>query len=120
MARLSGSVWRLTILIGDDERWRRRPLYEEIVRRAAQRGLAGVTVLHGVEGFGAGGRVHTDRILSLCEDLPVQVIAVDQEERIRDFLPQVEELVVDGLVLLDEVTVVQHSAGRTRRVDGTS
>ena len=64
--------------------------------------------------------MHTDRILSLCEDLPVQVIAVDQEERIRDFLPQVEELVVDGLVLLDEVTVVQHSAGRTRRVDGTS
>jgi uncharacterized protein len=111
MAALSGSLWRLTILIGDDARWRRRPLYDEIVRRAAQRGLAGVTVLHGVEGFGAGGRVHTDRILSLCEDLPVQVIAVDKEERIRDFLPQVEELVVDGLVLLDEVTVVGQAAG---------
>ena len=111
MAELSGSVWRLTILIGDDARWRRRPLYDEIVRRAAERGLAGVTVLHGVEGFGAGGRVHTDRILSLCEDLPVQVIAIDEEQRIREFLPQVEELVTDGLVLLDEVAVVRQAAG---------
>ncbi len=112
MADLSGSVWRLTILIGDGARWGRRALYDEIVRRAAQRGLAGVTVLHGIEGFGATGRVHTDRILSLCEDLPVQVIAIDQEQKIRDFLPQVQELVIDGLVLLDEVKVVRQASGR--------
>lgn len=110
MAGLSGSVWRLTILIGEDAWWRRRPLYEEIVRRAAQRGMAGVTVLHGIEGFGAGERIHTDRILSLCEDLPLQVIMVDEEQRIREFLPQVEELVIDGLVLLDKVKVARHAA----------
>jgi PII-like signaling protein len=112
MAVLQGSVWRLTVLIGDGERWHRRPLFEEIVRRAQQRGMAGVTVLHGIEGFGAGGRVHTDRILSLCEDLPIQLIVVDEEQRIRDFLPQVEELVLDGLVLLDRVGVVRHVTGQ--------
>ena len=111
MAELHGFAWRLTILIGDDERWRRRPLSEELVRRAHQRGLAGVTVLHGIEGYGAGGRVHTDRILSLCEDLPLQLIIVDEEQRIRDFLPQVEELVVDGLVLLDRVGVLRQATG---------
>jgi uncharacterized protein len=68
-------------------------------------------VLHGIEGFGAGGRIHTDRILSLCEDLPLQVIAVDEEHRIRDFLPHVEELVIDGVVLLDKVKVARHAAG---------
>jgi uncharacterized protein len=112
MTLLTGSACRLTILFGDAETWHRRPLFEEIVRRAQQRGLAGVTVLHGTEGFGAGGRVHTDRILSLSEDLPVQVIVVDEEQRIRDFLPQVEELVLDGLVFLDRVSVIRHVTGQ--------
>ncbi len=111
MTVLHGTVCRLTILMGDDEVWHRRPLFEEIVRQARQRGLAGVTVLHGIEGFGAGGRVHTNRILSLAEDLPVQVIVVDEEQRIRDFLPQVEELVLDALILLDRVRIVGHLTG---------
>ena len=73
MAVLQGSVWRLTVLIGDGERWHRRPLFEEIVRRAQQRGMAGVTVLHGIEGFGAGGTQPVDK---LGRDLhPVEPVA---------------------------------------------
>jgi PII-like signaling protein len=111
MAPLTGSVYRLSLLIGEDARWHHRPLFDEIVRRAMQAGLAGVTVIHGIEGYGAGGRIHTDRILSLTEDLPVQVIIVDDEQRIRDFLPQIEEVVLDGLILLDKVTVARHATG---------
>jgi uncharacterized protein len=99
----AGPALRLSILLSQDDCWHHRPLYAEIVRRAQHAGLAGATVVSGIEGYGRGDRIHTDRILSLCEDLPVQVIIVDDEDRIRSFLPQLEELGFDGLVLVDDV-----------------
>ena len=64
--------------------------------------------MRGIEGFGATSRIHTTRILSLAEDLPVLIIIVDAEERIRAFLPQLDELVTEGLVILDPVEVVRY------------
>ena len=90
---------RLTVLIGESDLWHHRPLYAEIVHRAHPAGLAGASVFRGVEGFGASSLIHTSRLLSLSEDLPVAVVVVDTEERVRAFLPQLDELVVEGLVI---------------------
>jgi PII-like signaling protein len=98
---------RLTIFVDETDTWHGRPLYTELVHRAHAAGLAGATVLRGIEGYGASSRIHTARLLSLNEALPVLVILVDQEERIRAFLPQVSELVSDGLVTVDGVEVIR-------------
>lgn len=88
--------------------WHHKPLYHEIVHRAHTAGLAGATVLRGIEGYGASSRIHTTRLLSLSEDLPIAVIIVDAAERVREFLPQLDELVEEGMVILDEVQVVRY------------
>jgi hypothetical protein len=106
--RLTGTAQRLTIIVGDSRHWHHKPLFTEIVHRAHDAGLAGATVLHGVEGFGATSRIHTSRILSLSEDLPVVIIIVDSHDRIRSFLPQLEELVTEGLVILDDCEVIRY------------
>ena len=106
--RLTGTAQRLTIMIGDSDHWHNKPLFTEIVHRAHDAGLAGATVLHGVEGFGATSRIHTSRILSLSEDLPVVIVIVDSHDRIRDFLPQLDELVTEGLVILEDCEVIRY------------
>ncbi|KAB2349999.1 DUF190 domain-containing protein [Actinomadura rudentiformis] len=111
MTRLHGTALRVTIFIGEHDTVRHRPLYSEIVRRAHQAGLAGATVFRGIEGFGASSLIHTTRLLSLSEDLPVAIIIVDSQERVRAFLSQLDELVTEGLVILDEVEVIRY-AGR--------
>lgn len=113
----SGAAVRLTIMIGETDQWHHRPLFTEIVHRAHAAGLAGATVLKGIESFGASSRVHTTRLLSLSEDLPVVIIIVDTEERIRAFLPQLDELVTEGLVILDDVEVIRY-VGRDPEAPG--
>ncbi|WP_333736730.1 DUF190 domain-containing protein [Streptomyces sp. IBSBF 2806] len=111
MTRLTGSALRLTVLIGENDTWHHKPLYTEIVHRAHAAGLAGASVFRGIEGFGASSRIHTSRLLSLSEDLPVAVVVVDTEERVRAFLPQLDELVTEGMVTLDACEVIRY-AGR--------
>lgn len=111
MTRLTGRALRLTVLIGEHDTWHRRPLYTEIVHRAHAAGLAGASVFRGIEGFGASSIVHTSRLLSLSEDLPVAVVIVDEEDRVRAFLPELDELVTGGLAVLDECEVTRY-AGR--------
>jgi PII-like signaling protein len=113
MTRLTGDALRLTVLVGENDTWHHRPLYAEIVHRAHAAGLAGASVFKGVEGFGASSLIHTSRLLSLSEDLPVAVIVVDTEERVRAFLPQLDELVTEGLVIIDPVEVIRY-LGRDR------
>ncbi|NES16987.1 MULTISPECIES: DUF190 domain-containing protein [Micromonospora] len=110
--KLEGPAARLTIFVGEDDTWQHKPLYHEIVHRAHAAGLAGASVLRGIEGYGASSRVHTTRILSLSEDLPIAVIIVDAEDRIRAFLPQLDELITEGLVIIDPVEVIRYT-GRT-------
>ncbi|GAA0507008.1 UPF0166 protein [Saccharopolyspora subtropica] len=112
--RLSGKALRLTAIVGENDTHQHKPLYHEIVLRARRAGLAGASVFHGVEGFGASSAIHTARLLSLSEDLPVAVVIVDDESRVRAFLPELDELVTEGLVLLDEVEVIRY-AGREPR-----
>jgi uncharacterized protein len=106
--RLSGPARRLTIFIGEDDRWHHKPLYTEIVHRAHKAGLAGASVFRGLEGYGASSRIHTSRILSLSQDLPLAIIMIDTPDRIDQFLPQLDELVSEGLVILDDVEVIRY------------
>ncbi|MER6418139.1 DUF190 domain-containing protein [Streptomyces sp. NPDC001137] len=108
MTRLTGSALRLTVFIGENDTWHHKPLYSEIVHRAHAAGLAGASVFRGIEGFGASSLIHTSRLLSLSEDLPVAVVVVDTEERVRAFLPQLDELVDEGLVILDDCEVIRY------------
>ena len=115
--RLHGPACRLTVFVGEADRFHHRPLYAEIVHRAHQAGLAGATVLRGVEGYGASSHIHTTRILSLTEDLPLVIVIVDDAERVRAFLPQLDEIVEEGLVMIDEVEVIKYVG---RRHEGRS
>jgi uncharacterized protein len=105
---LTGTALRMTVFVGETDQVHHRPLYTEIVHRAHAAGLAGATVLRGCEGYGASSRIHTTRILSLTEDLPVVVLIVDRPDKIRAFLPEMEDLVTEGLIILDEVEVVRY------------
>ena len=113
MTRLSGSALRLTVLVGESDMWHHKPLYTEIVHRAHNAGLAGASVFRGIEGFGGSSLIHTTRILSLSEDLPVAVVIVDDPDRIRGFLPELDELVSEGLAIVDAVEVIRY-VGRGR------
>ncbi|GGU43016.1 UPF0166 protein [Streptomyces albospinus] len=109
---------RLTVVVGEQEVWHHRPLYAEIVHRARAAGLAGASVFRGVEGFGTTSVIHTQRLLSLSEELPVAVVAVDAEDRIRGFLPQLDELLAGGgLVTLDPCEMIAYQ-GRPERAAG--
>ena len=106
--KLQGSALRLTIFVGEFDKWHHKPLYTEIVQRAHQGGLAGATVLRGLEGYGASHHIHTVRILSLSEDLPMVIVIVDTQDKIRAFLPQLDELIGEGLVILGPVEVIRY------------
>jgi uncharacterized protein len=108
---LEGAAQRLTVTVGEGDVAGHRPVYAEIVHRAHAAGLAGAAVYRGIEGFGASGQIHTNRLLSLSEDLPVSVVVVDTPERIEAFVPQVEALVTQGLITVEDVRVIRHVAG---------
>jgi hypothetical protein len=111
--RLQGAARRITIFIGESDRYHHKPLYTEIVHRAHQRGLAGASVFRGIEGFGAASRIHTSRLLSLSEDLPLAIIIVDTAERTDAFLDEVADLVSGGLIIVDDVYVHTYTGGST-------
>lgn len=106
--RLEGTQKRLTIFIGESDRVGHKSLADEIVHCAHGAGLAGATVFRGVEGFGASNHLHTTRILSLSDDLPIAIVIVDSAENIEAFLPDLDQLITEGLVILDDVEVVKY------------
>jgi len=106
MTAPNGGVLRLTVLVGEGDVVGHRPLDTEIVHRAHTAGLHGASVFRGIEGFGRGSAIHTNRLLDLSGDLPVAVVIVDRADRIHAFLRDAAELWRAGLVTLEEVTVV--------------
>jgi len=100
----------LRVFIGEADKWQRQPLYEAIVFKARELGMAGATVLRGPMGFGAHSHMHTSKILRLSMDLPVVIEIVDSEENINKLLPALDEMVQDGLVTLEDVRVLKYRA----------
>jgi hypothetical protein len=105
----------LRIFIGESDRHDGIPLYEWIVRQARQNGLAGATVLRGLEGFGAKSRLHTAKILRLSMDLPIVVEIVDTREKIEAFLPVIDAAINEGLATLEKVRIRFYRSGRAQK-----
>ncbi|MCX7869470.1 MAG: DUF190 domain-containing protein [Terrimicrobiaceae bacterium] len=99
----------LRIFLGESDRHRHRPLYEAIVLKAREVGLAGATVLRSPLGFGPSSRIHTAKILQLSTDLPMVIEIVDAEDKIAKFLPELEEMMDGGLVTLEKVKVLKYT-----------
>lgn len=110
--KLEGTGKLLRIFIGESDTWHGRPLYQAIVESVRKAGLAGATVVRGIEGFGAESHLHTARILRLSEDLPVLIEIVDTEEKIRAILPSLDEMIADGLVTLETVEIIAYRPSR--------
>jgi hypothetical protein len=106
--RLEGKGKLLRIYIGESDRWQGKPLYEAIVVSAQEHGLAGATVLRAAMGFGANSRRHAARPLRVSQDLPVVIEVVDTEDRIHEFLPVLDEMVVAGLITLEAVQIMRY------------
>ena len=106
--KLQGTGKLLRIFIGESDTWHGKPLYQAIVQAVRKAGLAGATVVRGIEGFGAESHLHTARILRLSEDLPVLIEIVDTDENIRAILPSLDEMIADGLVTLETVEVIAY------------
>lgn len=95
----------LRIFIGESDKHEGRPLYEWIVQRAREQGLAGATVLRGLAGFGAHSRIHTAKVLRLSLDLPIVIEIVDTREKIEAFLPIIDDAIPEGLATLEKVRI---------------
>jgi len=104
----------LRILIGENDKYEKRPLYEWIVRKARESGLAGATVLRGLEGFGTHSRVHTAKILRLSSDLPIVIEIVDTHEKIAQFLPLIDGAITEGLATLENVKIRFYRGGGSK------
>lgn len=103
----------LRIFLGESDEFDGRPLYEVLVLKARELHLAGATVLRGPMGFGHSSRLHTAKILRLSEDLPLVIEIVDGEDKIREFLPVLENMMQSGLVTLEKVQVLQYGNDKT-------
>ena len=95
----------LRIFIGESDHHKGKPLYEWIVLKAREAGLAGATVIRGIEGFGATSRIHTAKILRLSEDLPLIIEIVDTSEKIEAFMPQIDAAINEGLATIENVNI---------------
>jgi PII-like signaling protein len=108
VTRLEGEGKLLRIFVGESDTWHGKPLYQAIVERVREQGLAGATVVRGIEGFGAHSHLHTSRILRLSEDLPVVIEMVDTAEHIDQVVPLLDEMVSEGLVTIEPVHVLTY------------
>lgn len=114
LIKLSGSGKLLRIFVGESDRRGSQPLYTAIVEAARKRGLSGATVFKGIEGFGGHSVVHAARVFDLSTDLPILIEIVDTEEKIRDFIPLLDDLVHEGLVTLESVEVIHYKSGSAK------
>lgn len=105
---IEGESKRVTIYIGESDRWHGRPLHEAILEMLRSEGCAGATVTRAVAGFGRGSRIHTASILRLSQDLPVVIEWVDDPERVERVLPKLDEMISGGLVTIEDVHVLRY------------
>ena len=109
MRGLEGEQVLMRIFIGESDRWENRPLYKALLELFRQEGFAGATVLRGVAGFGANSVLHTDSLLCLSQDLPLVLEVVDNEEKVDEILPRLDEMLQGGMVTLEKARVIRYA-----------
>ena len=106
---LTGQAALLRIYTDESARFGHKSLFEAIVSKARDEGLAGATVLRGPMGFGHSHRIQTASIVNLSADLPLVIEIVDTEEKLRDFIESLESMDDIGLVTLEKVEILHHT-----------
>ena len=101
----------LRVFIGESDRVDGRPLYEAVVRKVRELGLAGATVLRGTEGFGAHSVIHKAHLLEMSSDLPIVIEVVDSAERVRALLPHLDDMVSEGMITMENVRILAYRSG---------
>jgi len=112
--RFKGERTLMRIFIGESDKYEGKPLYEVLLHRLRERGLAGATVLRGVAGFGASSKMHTEKVLRLSLDLPLIVEVVETEEAIQSILPDLDDLIGGGLITLERARVIMYRPANVR------
>lgn len=118
-AALSGTAKLMRIFIGESDRWGGKSLYDAIVESLRTNDIAGVTVYRGICGYGAHRRFHKEKRLSLSQDLPIILSVVDEEAKLRAYLPVLEQMVDEGLVVLSDVEVIKYTHRIEQPIEGT-
>lgn len=104
----------LRIFIGESDKYDGKPLYEWIIQKARETGIAGATVVRGIEGFGAHSRIHTSKILRLSEDLPVIIEIVDTLDKINNFIPLIDDAIEEGMATIEKVEIRFYRSGKIK------
>jgi PII-like signaling protein len=107
--KLEGKAKMMRIFIGESDRWKNKPLYTALVEAMRANDIAGATVYRGILGYGANRRIHKDKPLHLSHDSSIMLSAIDEEAKLRAFLPLVEQMVEDGLVVLSDADIIKYS-----------
>ena len=112
--KIEGEGKLLRIFVGEADKFCSRPLFEVIIEKARELGLAGSTVLRGIEGFGANSRIHTAKILRLSEDLPIVIEIVDTDDKIKKALPVFEQMIAESncgvLMTMERVEIIKYTS----------
>ncbi len=113
--RFKGERTLMRIFIGENDKYKGKPLYQAVLNRFRERGLAGATVLRGVAGFGASSTMHTEKVLRLSIDLPLIIEVVETEETIESILPDLDEMIGGGLITLERARVIMYRPADVRQ-----
>jgi len=105
----AGKAKLMRIYIGENDKWHDKPLYQALVESLRANDMAGVTVYHGILGYGANRRVHQQKTMTLSHDRPIMLSVVDTEEKLRAFAPVLDDMITQGLVVLSDVDIVKYS-----------
>jgi PII-like signaling protein len=107
--KMEGKAKMMRIYIGESDRWKEKPLYQALVEAMRANDIAGVTVYRGILGYGAHRRMHKNKGLHLSNDCSIMLSAVDSEEKLRAFLPLVDQMVEEGLIVFSDVDIIKYS-----------
>ena len=107
--KMEGKAQQMQIYIGESDRWRDKPLHEALVEALRASDLAGVTVYRGIVGYGAHRRIHKEKPMRLSHDASIMLSIIDTEEKLRGFLPVVDQMVAEGLVVLSDVNIIKYA-----------
>ncbi|HVU49522.1 MAG TPA: DUF190 domain-containing protein [Polyangia bacterium] len=113
MRALEGTQVLVRVFMGESDQWHHQPLHVALLERLRREGFSGATVTRAVAGFGAHSLIHTANILRLSQDLPMIVEIVDTEAQMERLRPILDEMVTEGLVTMEKVTVLRYSPGGT-------
>ncbi|MCX7781340.1 MAG: DUF190 domain-containing protein [Negativicutes bacterium] len=116
MPKITSKAKRLRIYIGEEDHWKKRPLYQVIVEKAKSLDMAGASVFRGLMGYGANSRIHTAKLVELSSDLPILIEIIDSEEYVARLLPFLDEVVQEGMVTIDDIEVVKYGKKEPIRI----